>query len=57
MTEADEVAATMLVRVIELGGSDWSMEQCRHYVRQQMRDETEQVVDNVAWSLFRRISY
>lgn len=57
MSECDEVAATMLARVIELGGRFWSLDNFRNYVRTQMRDESEQVIDNVAFSLFRSCCY
>lgn len=53
MTECDEVAATMLQRVVDLGGLSWSLDNVRSYVRTQLRDESEQVIDNVAFSLFR----
>jgi hypothetical protein len=54
MSECDEVAATMLARVIELGGLFWSLDNFRNYVRTQMRDESVQVIDNVAFSLFQQ---
>lgn len=53
MTECDEVAATMLQAVVDLGGLSWSLDNVRSYVRAQMRDESEQVIDNVSFSLFR----
>jgi hypothetical protein len=54
MSECDEVTATMLARVIELGGLFWSLDNFRNYVRTQMRDESVQVIDNVAFSLFQQ---
>jgi len=51
MTECDEVA-----RVIAAGFSlpaDLTMDEARQIVRFKMPDESVQVIDNVAWSLYR----
>lgn len=46
MTEADEVAATMKAPKFK------NFDEASAYVRTQMPDESMQVIDNVAWSLY-----
>ena len=58
MSECDEVAGTLQERwqsfkkYLKGLGSDVTMDHARYLVRRWMPDESMQVIDNVAWSLY-----